>query len=123
MGALAGQVTFSGLTSAGADPSGCAETVVFSGVPGGSGLVYAGGLGSGWRGAEAAPGSSPDSGNSHQQIVAPPLGVTSGSYAAYAQLVAGTVKLTSGSFSLSLQGTAGSAQTWLAGGARVSCDG
>ncbi len=124
MGALTGQVTFGSLTSAGADPGGCAETVVFSGVPGSTGVVYAGGLGSGWRGAEAAPSSSPDGGNSHQQIVAPPLSLASGSsYAAYAQLVAGTLKLTSGSFSLSLSGTAGSVQTWLVAGARVSCDG
>jgi hypothetical protein len=122
--ALAGQVTFGALTSAGSDPGACVETVVFSNVDAAKAVAGSVGLGSGWRGAEAAPGSSPQNGNVHQQLVAPPRGEADGeSFSAGGTLGMQLVSnVTTSTFSLSLQGETGSVQTWLVDGTPVSCD-
>ena len=124
--ALAGPVSFGTLTSAGSDPAACVETVVFSQVTYGKAVVSAVGLGSAWRGAEVTPSSTtPPDDVVHQQLVAPPLGVSSGtSYSAGAELGAQLISgVPTSTFSLSLLSIAGSVQTWSVAGQAVSCDG
>lgn len=122
--ALSGQVTFN--TSASlraAKPGLCVGTVVFSGVSGQTGAVYAQRLGSGWTAAENAPSLETQGGNLHQQLAVPPGSASAGNvWQGSAKLASGNLTVLSGTYNLQLQSQNGSAQTWLVDGQTVACN-
>jgi len=122
--ALSGQVTFNTAASLPATRPGlCVETVIFSQVTSPTGAVFARGLGTGWAGAESVPSQDTQGGYLHQQLVIPPVGVsTGGAWQPSASLSAGNLKIQAGTYSLVLQGENGSARTWLVNGEAVKCD-
>ena len=88
--ALADQVVFNTDSTFRPDhPALCVGTVVFSGVPGVGGSVFAQGLGAGWGAAENVPSQKVygSSRTLHQQLVVPPDDTRPGrKWQAYAQL-------------------------------------
>jgi hypothetical protein len=98
------------------DPEQCAETVVFTGVTGSSGIVAASGFGQGWGAAELAPSRSvagPDR-NLHQQILTPPASATSGGvWDAYDELITGHGDARSATYELALVTRNGNSWVWL----------
>lgn len=99
---------------AGLAPDACAETIVVRDVPGPAGVVYADGLGTGWRAAESAPSDKAGSARTlHQQIVLPPAEAEVGSGWSLAAIIsAGGEPVDSAPISLLLTARNGRAQTW-----------
>lgn len=109
-----------------AHPTLCASTVVLTGVPEGTGEVFAEQLGAGWGGAENVPDNrvvGPD-GILHQQLIVPPTSAINGqSWTGSAALMqADTVVTRSGNYSVTLIDATNTSQIWsVAPDGRVTC--
>lgn len=104
----------------------CASTVVFTGVPGVAGEVFAERLGEGWRAAEKVPDnrvSGPDD-NLHQQLITPPASAVRGqSWTLSAVLMqSGRVVARSGDYKMTLVDDTRTPQLWsVEPGGQVTC--
>jgi hypothetical protein len=103
----------------------CVGTVVFSGLDGASGVVYAQQLGAGWTSVEGAPTDRVSGDRSvRQQFVVPPAGAEKGQvWTASAMLQQnGTTSALSSDYTLKLTDKRSSQLTWLVNGSdAVSC--
>ncbi len=118
--ALAGRVTLATDPAfASAHQDVCVDTVVFTGVPGSSAVVYAGHLDDGWTAAENAPATAVEGSEHavHQQLVVPPSTAKVGrSWTLNAELAQdGQTVATSGSYTLTVLTAAPGRTRWAVG--------
>lgn len=106
----------------------CVDTVVFDGVSGSSGVVFAQQLGSGWTGAENAPNTQvePPTDTVHQQLIVPPASAMPGDIWTGSALLQqnGSTAAISGNYMLKLLSSSESLEQWeiRPNGNRVSCE-
>lgn len=102
----------------------CVGTVVFYGVPGSTGEVYAQRLGDGWSAAENKPDNhvAGPQRTLHQQLVVPPRVKAGTRWDAAASLTQdGTTVAVTDSYQLLLAASDGGSQTWQLSGRAVTC--